>query len=64
MTADQKRAEASVVDGVRRMVLASTSDCYGRNPDVPFDEESASVIGLAPREVNDSTACTKASIPE
>jgi nucleoside-diphosphate-sugar epimerase len=31
--------------GVRRMVLASTSDCYGRNPDVPFSEESASVIG-------------------
>src|SRR5262249_34342659 len=31
--------------GVRRMVLASTSDCYGRNPAVPFTEESASVIG-------------------
>src|SRR5439155_1000087 len=31
--------------GVRRMVLASTSDCYGRNPDVPYSEESASVIG-------------------
>jgi UDP-glucose 4-epimerase len=31
--------------GVRRMVLASTSDCYGRNPHVPFTEESASVIG-------------------
>lgn len=31
--------------GVRRMVLASTSDCYGRNPQVPFTEESASVIG-------------------
>ena len=31
--------------GVRRMVLASTSDCYGRNPEVPFHEESASVIG-------------------
>ena len=31
--------------GVRRMVLASTSDCYGRNPAVPFSEESASVIG-------------------
>ncbi len=31
--------------GVRRMVLASTSDCYGRNPEVPFSEESASVIG-------------------
>jgi UDP-glucose 4-epimerase len=30
---------------VRRMVLASTSDCYGRNPDVPYSEESASVIG-------------------
>jgi nucleoside-diphosphate-sugar epimerase len=27
------------------MVLASTSDCYGRNPEVPFSEESASVIG-------------------
>lgn len=32
-------------NGVRRMVLASTSDCYGRNPDVPFSEESVSVIG-------------------
>lgn len=31
--------------GVRRMVLASTSDCYGRNPLVPFTEESVSVIG-------------------
>ena len=31
--------------GVRRIVLASTSDCYGRNPQVPFHEESASVIG-------------------
>jgi len=31
--------------GVRRIVLASTSDCYGRNPSVPFNEESASVIG-------------------
>jgi UDP-glucose 4-epimerase len=31
--------------GVRRMVLASTSDCYGRNPEVPFSEESVSVIG-------------------
>jgi UDP-glucose 4-epimerase len=30
---------------VRRMVLASTSDCYGRNPEVPFSEDSASVIG-------------------
>jgi UDP-glucose 4-epimerase len=30
---------------VRRMVLASTSDCYGRNPEVPYSEESASVIG-------------------
>ena len=30
---------------VRRVVLASTSDCYGRNPEVPFSEESASVIG-------------------
>ena len=31
--------------GVRRMVLASTSDCYGRNPQVPFTEESPSLIG-------------------
>lgn len=30
---------------VRRVVLASTSDCYGRNPQVPFSEESVSVIG-------------------
>lgn len=31
--------------GVRRVVFASTSDCYGRNPQVPFNEESPSVIG-------------------
>jgi UDP-glucose 4-epimerase len=31
--------------GVRRIVLASTSDCFGRNRDVPFSEESDSVIG-------------------
>ena len=31
--------------GVRRVVLASTSDCFGRNPQVPFSEESDSVIG-------------------
>jgi UDP-glucose 4-epimerase len=31
--------------GVRRVVLASTSDCYGRNPEVPFSEETASLIG-------------------
>ena len=36
---------ACVSAKVRRMVLASTSDCYGRNPDVPFSEESVSVIG-------------------
>lgn len=30
---------------VERVVLASTSDCYGRNPEVPFSEESVSVIG-------------------
>ncbi|MCM2254064.1 MAG: NAD-dependent epimerase/dehydratase family protein [Vicinamibacteria bacterium] len=36
---------AAVRNGVRRVVLASTSDCYGRNPDVPFSEESVSVIG-------------------
>lgn len=36
---------ACVAHGLRRMVLASTSDCYGRNPEVPFSEESASLIG-------------------
>jgi nucleoside-diphosphate-sugar epimerase len=36
---------ACVTGKVRRMVLASTSDCYGRNPAVPFSEESVSVIG-------------------
>jgi UDP-glucose 4-epimerase len=36
---------AAQAAGVRRVVLASTSDCYGRNPAVPFSEESASVIG-------------------
>lgn len=36
---------AAVDAQLRRVVLASTSDCYGRNPDVPFSEESVSVIG-------------------
>jgi UDP-glucose 4-epimerase len=27
------------------VVLASTSDCYGRNPQLPFAEDAASVIG-------------------
>ncbi len=36
---------AAVARKVRRVVLASTSDCYGRNPEVPFSEESASVVG-------------------
>lgn len=31
--------------GVRRVILASTSDCYGRNPAIPFSEDSVSVIG-------------------
>lgn len=35
----------AVACGVRRVVLASTSDCYGRNPEVPFSEDSVSVIG-------------------
>jgi UDP-glucose 4-epimerase len=43
---------------VRRMVLASTSDCYGRNPDVPFSEDSASVIG-SPRVRRWSYAVSK-----
>lgn len=32
-------------DGKRRIVLASTSDIYGKNPQVPFSEKSDSVIG-------------------
>jgi len=32
-------------DGNRRIVLASTSDIYGNNPNVPFHEESDSVLG-------------------
>jgi UDP-glucose 4-epimerase len=43
---------------VRRMVLASTSDCYGRNPQVPFSEDSASVIG-SPRVRRWSYAVSK-----
>ena len=31
--------------GLRRVVLASTSDIYGKNPNVPFSEDSDSVIG-------------------
>jgi UDP-glucose 4-epimerase len=36
---------AAVAKKARRFVLASTSDCYGRNPELPFSEESASLIG-------------------
>jgi UDP-glucose 4-epimerase len=36
---------AAVAAGARRVVFASTSDCYGRNPDVPFREDTPSVIG-------------------
>jgi UDP-glucose 4-epimerase len=43
---------------VRRMVLASTSDCYGRNPEVPFSEDSVSVIG-SPRVRRWSYAISK-----
>ena len=43
---------------VRRMVLASTSDCYGRNPQVPFSEDSVSVIG-SPRVRRWSYAVSK-----
>jgi UDP-glucose 4-epimerase len=32
-------------DGNRRVILASTSDIYGKNPAVPFSEDSDSVIG-------------------
>jgi UDP-glucose 4-epimerase len=32
-------------DGNRRIVIASTSDIYGKNPAVPFREDSDSVIG-------------------
>lgn len=32
-------------EGNRRIVLASTSDIYGKNPNLPFREDSDSVIG-------------------
>lgn len=32
-------------DGNRRVILASTSDIYGKNPSVPFSETSDSVLG-------------------
>jgi len=32
-------------DGNRRVILASTSDIYGKNPALPFSENSDSVIG-------------------
>jgi UDP-glucose 4-epimerase len=32
-------------DGNRRVVLASTSDIYGKNPALPFSESSDSIIG-------------------
>jgi UDP-glucose 4-epimerase len=39
----------NVMEAARRqgamMLLASTSDCYGANPELPFSEESFSVIG-------------------
>lgn len=28
-----------------KLIVASTSDCYGKNPDVPFNEESNLVVG-------------------
>ena len=40
---------ACVACGVRRMVLASTSDCYGRNPDVPVLRGKRLGDRLAPR---------------
>ena len=43
---------------VRRMVLASTSDCYGRNPEVPFSEDRVYVIG-SPRVRRWSYAVSK-----
>jgi UDP-glucose 4-epimerase len=33
------------VENQARFLLASTSDVYGKNPDIPFSEESDSVIG-------------------
>jgi UDP-glucose 4-epimerase len=36
---------ACTTEKVRRMILASTSDCYGRNPAVPFTEQTPSLIG-------------------
>ena len=32
-------------DGNRRLILASTSDIYGKNPNLPFSETSDSVMG-------------------
>lgn len=32
-------------DGNRRIIIASTSDIYGKNPKLPFSEDSDSVIG-------------------
>ena len=32
-------------DGNRRIIIASTSDIYGKNPNLPFHEDSDSVIG-------------------
>lgn len=32
-------------DGNRRIIIASTSDIYGKNPNVPFREDSDSLIG-------------------
>jgi UDP-glucose 4-epimerase len=43
------RGTENVLEFARRLeckcVLASTSDVYGRNPDVPFREDSVSVLG-------------------
>jgi len=47
------RGTRNVLEAARvhqaRVLLASTSDCYGTNPQVPFSEESFSVVG--PSEV-------------
>jgi UDP-glucose 4-epimerase len=37
--------DGCVAERVRRLVFASTSDCYGRNREVPFSEQTPSVLG-------------------
>src|SRR5690606_25397821 len=37
--------EAARLEGCKRVLFSSTSDVYGKNPDIPFSEKSALWLG-------------------